>query len=292
MLMIKIVFGLFLLGPPLHLDANGPSQVHQHGVALFTQHKYADAIQVLREAIKTEHANTTEYAESALMIGQSYYLLRQASEAIPWLERVTTVNEANYMLGCAYLQLGQRDRSEVAFARLFGITPDTAKGHLMAGQMMLKQEYQIQALAEITKAVELDPNIPRGHFLLGEIAIYRGAFSDAIIHLRRELRLDPNYAMAWYRLGDAYMRQQNCELAIPSLQRAVWLDSTYSGPYILLGKCYSQQHNYSNAERFLRGALRVDPNNRQAIYLLGQTLVASGHQAEGRAILDRLARSK
>jgi cytochrome c-type biogenesis protein CcmH/NrfG len=76
------------------------------------------------------------------------------------------------------------------------------------------------------------------------------------------------------------------------LQRAVWLDSTYSGPFILLGKCYSQQHNYANAERFLRGALKVDPNNREAIYLLGQTLIASGRQAEGRAVLDRLARPK
>jgi tetratricopeptide (TPR) repeat protein len=290
--MTKVLLALFLMGLQVHPDVSRPSQVHQYGLTLFRQQKYADAIQALREAIKTEHTNTTEYGESALLIGQSYYLLRQASEAIPWLERVTSVNEANYMLGCAYLQIGLPDRSETAFARLFDIKPDTAKAHLIAGQMMLKEEYQIPALAEVTKAVTLDPNIPRGHFVLGEIAIYRGAFSDAVTHLRRELRLDPNYAMAWYRLGDAYVRQQNCELAIPSLQRAVWLDSGYSGPYILLAKCYSRQRNYSNAERFLRGALKVDPNNREAIYLLGQTLMASGRQTEGRAVLDRLAQFK
>jgi tetratricopeptide (TPR) repeat protein len=286
--MIVCLLALFLFGPEAKLDANGPSPAHQHGLALFVQRNYGDAILAFQEAIKSEHANTTEYGESALLIGQSYYLTGQVSESIPWLERVTTVNDANYMLGCAYLQLGQEDRSEIAFARLFGIIPETAKGHLMAGQMMLKQEFEIQALAEVTKAVTIDPNILRGHFLLAEIAIHRGAFSDAVDHLRWELRLDPNYAMAWYRLGDAYIHQHNCELAIPSLQRAVWLDSSYSGPFILLGKCYSQQNNYANAERFLRGALRVDPNNREAIYLLGQTLMASGRQAEGRTVLDRL----
>ena len=280
---------LFLLGVEANLDANGSSSAHQHALDLFAQRKYADAILAFQEAIKTEHPNTTEYGESALLIGQSYYLIGQVAESIPWLERVTTVNDANFMLGCAYLQLGQEDRSEAAFARLFGITPETAKGHLMAGQMMLKQEYQIQALAEITKAVTLDPNIPRGHFLLGELAIHRGAFSDAVTQLKWELRLDPNYAMAWYRLGDVYIRQQSCELAIPNLQRAVWLDPSYSGPFILLGRCYSQQGNYANAERFLRGALRVDPNNREAIYLLGQALMVSGRQTEGRAVLDRLA---
>jgi len=285
--LLKILALLALCGS-LSAAANVPNAAHQRGVALYRQQKYADAIAALEEAIRTERPETPQHGESALLIGQSYFVLHEAPKAIPWLEQVTSVNEANYMLGYAYLQSGRQDRSVEAFARLFRLKPGSAAAHLLAGQMMLKEQYQIQALAEVSRAVELDPNIPHGHFLLGEIALHRDGLTDAIAHLQKELRIDPNFSMAWYRLGDAYARQQNLDLAIPNLERAVWLNPDYSGPYILLGKCYFRQRKYSQAEKALRGALRIDPQNRQAIYLLGQTLVAAGRQEEGHAILKKL----
>jgi tetratricopeptide (TPR) repeat protein len=176
--------------------AGVPNEAHQRGVALYRQQKYADAIEALQTAIKTERPETTEHGEAALLIGQSYFALQQAPKAISWLEQVISVNEANYMLGYAYLQTGQRDRSVAAFARLFRLKPDSAAAHLLAGEMMLKQEYRIQAFAEVTKAVELDPNIPHGHFLLREMIMYRGGLPEAITYLQRELSIDPNFPMA------------------------------------------------------------------------------------------------
>jgi tetratricopeptide (TPR) repeat protein len=282
------ILALSALSSSLSPAANVPNEAHRRGVALYREQKYADAIAALQEAIKTEPPETTEHGESALLIGQSYFVLHDSPKAIPWLEQVTSVNEANYMLGYAYLQTGRQDRSVEAFARLFRLKPGSAAAHLLAGQMMLKEQYQFQALAEVSRALELDPNIPHGHFLLGEIALYRESLTDALAQLQKELKIDPNFSMAWYRLGDAYARQQNFDLAIPNLERAVWLNPDYSGPYILLGKCYFRQRKYSQAEKILRGALRVDPKNRQAIYLLGQTLVAAGRQVEGYAILKKL----
>ncbi len=215
-------------------------------------------------------------------------MLAQAPKAIPWLEKLPEVNEADYMLGYAYLQNAQPDRSEAAFARLFRLKPDTAAAHATAAQMMLKKEFQDQASAEAAQALSLDPNVPRAHFLLGEIAISHGDLDGAIGHLKKEIGLDPGYAMAWYRLGDAYARGENWDLAVPDLQRAIWLNPDFSGPFILLGKCYFKQRNFSNAEGILRGALALDPRNREATYLLGQTLLASGRAAEGKALLEEI----
>ncbi len=94
--------------------------------------------------------------------------------------------------------------------------------------------------------------------------------------------------MAWYRLGDVYTRQEKWELAIPNLQRAVWLNPDFSGPYILLGKCYYKTHNFENAEGILRRSLLIDPNNHEANYLLGQTLVAAGKKEEAKELFDKL----
>ncbi len=294
MCMKRVVDSIFLLNMLLWLAAvmllNGGStatDAHQHGVELYKQQKYPEAIAVLQDAIKQEAPASDAYRESALLIGQSYFMMAQAPKAIPWLEKVTTVNEANYMLGYAYLQNKQQDQSEAAFARLFGVKADSATGHLLAGDMMLKQEYEPEASEEAKKALALDANLPEAHFLLAEIAIHRGRLEDAIEDLKQELTANPSFSMAWYRLGDAYSREENWAVAIPDLQRAVWLNPDFSGPYILLGKCYLKMTNYSNAEGILRRALVIDPRNYSAMYLLGQTLINEGKKDEGRDVLEK-----
>jgi tetratricopeptide (TPR) repeat protein len=278
---------LCLLWTLLAAGANTPSVQHQRGVELYKQQKYADAISVLQEVVKDEKPDTVDYKESVLLIGQSYFMLSQAPKAIPWLEKVPTVNEANYMLGYAYLQAKQLDQSEIAFARLFNIKADTAQGHLVAAQMMLKKEYEEQAAVEAKKALTLDAKLPGAHFLLGEMHIFRGELDEAIIDLNAELALNPDLSMAWYRLGDAYTRKEAWDLAVPELQRAVWLNPEFSGPYILLGKCYFKQSNFSNAEGILKSALTLDPRNQSATYLLAQTLLAEGKTDEGKAELEK-----
>jgi len=262
--------------------------VHARGVDLYKQKKYAEAASMLEEAAKSEAPDSSEFKESALLIGQSYFMLSQSQKAIPWLEKLSGVNEANYMLGYAYLQNGQHERSEAAFARLFDLNPATAAGHLVAGQMMYKKDFRDEAAAEVKKALALDPKIPQAYFLLAEAAIGRGELDEAITLLGKELEIDPNFSMAWYRLGDVYSRQQHWALAIPHLQRAVWLNPNYSGPYILLGKCYYNTQNFSNAEDILRHAVSLDPKNYAANYLLGRTLIAAGQAEEGREVLEKL----
>lgn len=266
---------------------NAPSEAHQQGVALYKQHKYTEAISALETAMKSEQTDSEDYKESALLMGQSYFMLSQAPKAIPWLEKLPSTNEASYMLGYAYLQAGRQAQSEEAFARLFGVDSKSAAGHLVAGQMMLKKEFEAQAADEVQKALALDPKIPQANFLLGEMAIYRGRTEEGIADLEKELAINPNFSMAWYRLGDALVRQSAWDRAIPDLQRSIWLNADYSAPYILLGKCYMKKSDYANAEGFLKHALAIDPKNYMATYLLGQTLNAMGRTEEGKAMLQK-----
>jgi tetratricopeptide (TPR) repeat protein len=263
------------------------SDARRQGLDLYNQHKYAQAIPALEEAARAETPGSPDYRETVLMIGQSYFMLAQAPKAIPWLEKAGDVNEANYMLGYAYLQNGQPEQSEVAFAHLFGLKPESAAGHLVAAQMLLKKEYEPEAAKQAKAALALDPRLPGAHFLLAEIELARGEIAPAITDLQRELDLNPSFSMGWYRLGDAYARQEKWSDAIAVLQRAIWLNPDFSGPFILLGKCYFKEKNFVNAEGILRRALAIDPRNTSATYLLGQTLLAAGKTDEGRQVLER-----
>src|SRR6185437_8011200 len=125
--MLQVVLALLV-------SVSTPSEAHQRAVDLYKQHKYTDAVAALERVVNTETPGTAEYNESVLFIGQSYFMLSQAPKAIPWLDKLPEMNEANYTLGYAYLQTAQQEQSEASVSRLFGIKPDTAAGHLLAGQ--------------------------------------------------------------------------------------------------------------------------------------------------------------
>jgi tetratricopeptide (TPR) repeat protein len=273
---------------PLSGRAAETGDLHKQGVAFYEQKQYPQAIAALEKAVQTEDPQSTDYRESTLYLGQSYFSLIQPVKAIVWLEKTAPTVEVNYMLGNAYMQTRQVDKAQVAFARLFGVRADSAAGHLLAAELMLKKEYEDDALTHAKRALAIDPKIPGAHFMLGEIAVYKGQLDEGIAEIGMEIETNPNFSMAWYRLGEVLARQEKWTMAIPNLERAIWLNADYSGPYIVLGKCYFKTANFGNAEGILRHALKLDPNNYSATYLLGQTLLALGRKEEGRALLEKL----
>lgn len=264
------------------------SELHKQGADFYGQKKYPEAIAALEKAVQTEDPHSAAFVESTLYIGQSYFSLLQPAKAIPWLEKTAPNVEVSYMLGNAYMQTRDVDKAEIAFAHLFAVPANSAAAHLLAAELMLKREYEEDALAQAQKALALDPKLPGAHFMLGEIAVFHALLDEGIAEMGKEIEINPNYSMAWYRLGEILARQEKWPLAIPNLERAIWLNTDFSGPYIVLGKCYFKTANYANAEGILRHALTLDPNNYAATYLLGQTLMAEGKKEEGRGVLEKL----
>ncbi len=211
-------------------------------MALYRQHQYAKAAELFEKAVASEPKDSKEYRESALFLGQSYYLTGKVPEAVPWLEKAQQAGvnlvELSYMLGNAYIQTHQPDKASNAFAVMFGFKPDSAAAHLITAQQMVRQEFEEDARNELQKALTIDPRIPEAHYMLGELAIYRSNIDTAVQELLHEIALNPNFAMAYYKLGDAYSRRDQWDQAIPQLERSIWINPTYSGPYILLGKGY------------------------------------------------------
>jgi tetratricopeptide (TPR) repeat protein len=279
---------VLVLVAPLLLSGDTVSELHKQGSDFYDQKKYPEAIAALEKAVQSEDPHSAAYTQSTLYIGQSYFSLQQPAKAILWLEKTAPNVEVNYMLGNAYLQTRDVDKAEVAFARLFGVPATSAAAHLLAAELMLKREYEEEAVSQVRQALTLDPKLPQAHFLLGEIAIAHRQLDEGIAELGQEIELNPNFSMAWYRLGEAQARDERWAAAVPNLERSIWLNSEFSGPFIVLGKCYFKTGNYGNAEGILRRGLTLDPNNYSATYLLGQTLMAEGKKDEGRTVLEKL----
>jgi tetratricopeptide (TPR) repeat protein len=272
------------------VDASTPGLNQLRGEIDFREHRYPKASDELLAATKEEIEGSDPWRQTVLLLTQSLYLSSRMAEAIPWLEKArlfgTRTAEFDYMLGNCYIQTRNTEKATGAFARMFEVTPDSAAAHLLTAQMMIRQEFEENAVKELHRALELNPKIPEAHYMLGELATFHGHFDEAIAELKQEIELNPNFGMAYYKLGDAYTRREQWDLAAPQLARAVWLNPTYSGPYILLGKTYMKQNQLPAAENMLRRALQLDPRNATAHYILGQTLVQAGRAEEGRRLLQ------
>ncbi len=263
---------------------------HTLGVELYKQRQFSKTIEVLERAAVSEKPGTPEYRESAVILGQSYYLSARLPEATAWLQKAVDdgvrSNEVFYMLGNCYIQRREPLKSREAFAAMFGVLFESAAAHLLTAQFMIRQEFEEFAEKELASALELDPKIPQAHYLLGMIAIFRNQLDKGIEEMRQEISINPDFAMAHYKLGDAYTRREDWDAAIPPLQRAVWLNPDYSGPYILLGKAYFKKKDLGSSEGMLRRAIKLDPANYQAHYMLGQVLIEAGKPDEGRSMLE------
>ena len=269
---------------------------YQAGLAHYKQREYPKAADEFAQALKTEKPGSATYQEATLLLGQSLYLSSRFKEAVPWLEKAMAADsrqlETAYMLGVAQVQLRDTAKARSAFARLFGVAPDSAAAYLITAQMMLRHGFEEDAEHAAVKALQLNPSIPEANYLLGEIATFHGEIDRAIAQLNKEIQLNPNFGMAYYKLGDAYSRREQWDEAIPQLEKAIWLKPDYSGPYIILGKGYLKRKNLVDAEHMLRQAIRMDPQNYSAHYLLGQTLIQAGRADEAKKVLNRAQQLK
>jgi tetratricopeptide (TPR) repeat protein len=244
---------------------------HELGVACYKKGDYLTSVTYLKKAI----AENPDDSEAVQLLGLSFYLAGRPGDAIAPLEKVQTwfpsANvDAAYVLGICYIQTKDYPRARGAFARMFGVSADSAASYLFTARMLLRQEFGPVAEEYAQKAVSIDPKLPLAHFLLGELHLYHSKIPEAVDEFQRELQLNPGYAPAYYKLADAYSRIQKFDEAEKLLQRSIWLDSTSTGPYILMGKILQKKGEPELAARSLQRALAMDPNNPIPHHLLGQ----------------------
>lgn len=159
-----------------------------------------------------------------------------------------------------------------------------------------------QALRDISRAMQLDGNEEEYFVLLSDIYQEQEKYEDALDVLRRvaekeevssgalvklaklemafentnkatrqinrAIKADPENAFAWFIKGYIYEEQDQIEEAIKHYTISIDKDSDFVEPYINLGILYSDRGRAMAADYF-NGALNIEPDNVNAMYLLG-----------------------
>lgn len=241
------------------------------GIAFYRKGDYINAIAYLQKATK----ENPDDSEAIQLTGLSLYLAGKPGEAIPYLEKVQSwyanANvDAAYILGVSYIQTKNYPQARLAFAKMFGVGPDSAASYLFTARMLLRLDFGVVAEEYAQKAIALDAKLPLAHFLLGELCLFQSKVPEAITQFQQELAINPGHAASYYKLADAYSRVQKFDDAERLLQRSIWLDPTATGPYVLMGKVLEKKGEPALAVRSLQRAIAMDPNNAIPHHLLGQ----------------------
>ena len=137
------------------------------------------------------------------------------------------------------------------------------------------------ALAALSRFQQLEPNSARSHILLGDIYRQRGQFDDAQQEYAKALEISPNDPAALMGLASAYFDDAKIDQSIQTAQKALALDPADPETNLLMGEAFMTQHKFADAEPFLLKSLRAKPQMLPHVHaLLGEAYAADGRTQE------------
>lgn len=266
---------------------SAPGVQHELGLAYYRTGKLLSAEKSFAQAM----ASDPNDMESVQMRGLSLYRLGRQADAIPFLERVrewmpNANADANYVLGLCYLNSHRPDEARVAFAKQFGVLPDSGAAHLLLAKMLMAANLPEAAAESAKKALALAPNIALAHFLLGEVYLFKSDVEQARHEFEQERAINPANAAVYDRLGDVYTRTGQYQQAQEALAKAISLDTSSTGPFIQMGKVLLRRNDPQTSLLYLQHAAKMDPSNYITHTLLGQAYRSLGRKEDAKKEID------
>ena len=137
------------------------------------------------------------------------------------------------------------------------------------------------ASASLARFEELEPNSARSHILLGDIYRQREQYGEAQKEYSKALELSPDDPAALLGLGTAYLQEAKVDKAIATARKALAQRPSDPEVNLLVGEAFVTQHMFPDAEPFLLKSLNAKPQMLPHVHaLLGEVYAASGKTQE------------
>ena len=136
------------------------------------------------------------------------------------------------------------------------------------------------AFESLDRFQQLEPNSARSHILIGDIYRQRERYDDAQAEYAKALALSPNDPAALLGLASAYFGNANIAKTIEIAQQALLQSPDDPEINLLMGEALSSQHRYTDAEPFLLKTLNAKPQMLPHIHALLGTAYASDGKTE------------
>ena len=151
--------------------------------------------------------------------------------------------------------------------------PDVAFAHFQLAYAYTALNRPEDAQAEYTKCVSLDPKMAEAYLNLGMLLLDKNP-AQAVAPLSKAVELLPSQSRPRNLLGLAQQRSSDLKGAAESFEGANRLDPKDIDSLNHLGQVYLQMDRPAEAEKKFRAALNLDPRSREALQGLAFSLDA------------------
>ena len=167
------------------------------------------------------------------------YIKQEPSPAI--VPQVIQGTQSYINQGEAFLNQGKYPEAVAEFTKAIELDPKLVDAYLLRGVAYLDglKKYP-EAIADLTKAIELDPKLVAAYSNRGLALDGLKKYPEAIADFTKAIELDPKLALAYNLRGQAfYFLEKNVE-AIADLTKAIELDPKLVDAYLLRGVAYQE----------------------------------------------------
>ena len=172
----------------------------------------------------------------------------------------------------ARTQAGYWKDSESLWSYTLSRTSNNAMAELNLGEAVHKKGRVDEAIAHLTKAVEIQPGNFTNHASLGISLLTKGRHDEALLHLRASLALNPDQAPIHSSLGVALLELGQLEESVAHLRKAVEIDPKDGDAHYNLGNTLLQMGQAGDAVIEYERAVRINPQDTQALNNLAWVL--------------------
>ncbi len=281
--------------------------------------RFADAKKEALKVLEQFPAN----GDAIVALTEAAQTREDLEEAEQHLQKFPEKNSVPFYLASANLFLRQGDlaAAENALRQALTADPKSAAAHMALGDLNLLKKDQKQAGEEFKKAAELapvrsmerlkyaafasaigdteetkriatemtgeSPDYLPGWTLLAEVAFKNKKYDEALSLLENVFSRDPEYVDGHRLESKVLMAKGDTKKAVEVLER---LDQTYPGSPLIkyeLAQAYLKNNNLNQAKAALDQVISINPNYADAILLLAEINLHSGH---GEAVIEPITR--
>ena len=221
------------------------------------------ALQPLQKAIALNAQNSSAHS----MLGKTYFSLREYEKAAAELKAALDFGsddfDTSFTLAIAYLQQRQFTDARQVFDSMLQHLGDRPELHVVIGRALRVAGRLPEAIDEFKKAIALNPSLPRVHDNLALAYLMNEGVSrlaDAEREFKTELLTNPDEYFANYYLGIVYIFQRKWEVAIAFLKNASRVQADNPDPYFQLGQAYQELEKHDQAIEALRKSIALNPD--------------------------------
>ncbi|MBI4310125.1 MAG: tetratricopeptide repeat protein [Candidatus Omnitrophica bacterium] len=214
----------------LGIDPQNPQAHYLLALVYSSQKKYDLAAREYEHILKTAAKENPDNLEIYIYLAQLYYSQGKYPEAIVQFNHIVRIQpeniSANYLLGCAYLEIKERAKAKEFFQKTLGLEPDHDGALNSLAYMYAEDDVNLdEALAMSRKAVAIDGSSGAYYDTLGWVLFKKSQYAESLVALQKAQAYveDP---VIYEHMGDVYKAVREYALA-----RKFWRKSLSLNPH-------------------------------------------------------------